>query len=187
MLAYVFWHWRRFGVQSADYESRLVTFHRALKDAPPAGFAGSACFAISNGPWANDGKDAYEDWYLLTDSGALDPLNEAAVSASRKVPHDAAASAVADGSAGLYRVHSGQPMTKPSIAYSFDKPDGWSYPKLYEALEPLTSRTDRVLWKRQMALGPAREFCLQTREPLTLPAAIAAQVIPMRAVYPDGA
>jgi hypothetical protein len=187
MLAYVFWHWRRFGVSSGDYESRLVSFHRALKDAPPEGFSWSACFAISNAPWANDGKDAYEDWYLVRDSGALDPLNDAAISASRKVPHDAAASVVADGTAGLYRLHSGEPVPKPSFAYSFGKPDGWSYARLFEAIEPIISRSDRILWKRQMAFGPAREYFLHSKEQVTLPAALGAQPIPLRAVFPGGA
>jgi hypothetical protein len=58
---------------------------------------------------------------------------------------------------------------------------------LYEALTPVTSRSDRVLWKRQMALGPAREFCLQAKEPVTLPAALGAQSISLRTVFPGGA
>jgi hypothetical protein len=38
-----------------------------------------------------------------------------------------------------------------------------------------------------MTLGPAREFCLHTREPVTLPAALAVLAIPMRRVWPPGA
>jgi hypothetical protein len=187
MLAYVFWHWRRFGVQSRDYEAHLVNFHRALNQSPPAGFSWSACLAISNGSWANDGKDAYEDWYLINDSGALDALNDAAVSASRKAPHDAAAAVAADGAGGLYRARSGVPTTTPKHAHWFGKPDGWSYAKLHDVLSPFTAPRDRVLWQRQMVLGPAREFCLQSSEPLTFPPGIVAQLMPLRTVFPDGA
>jgi hypothetical protein len=185
MLAYVFWHWRRFGIPSTDYEARLQNFHRAMKDAPPAGFSWSSCLAVSNEPWANDGKDAYEDWYIVNEISALDALSDAAISASRQVPHDAAAAAVHDGSAGLYRLKTGTPQATPGYAHWFGKPDGWSYEKLYDSLVPLTSGNARTLWKRQMALGPAREFCLHAREQVTLPVGIVSEAIKLRAVFPD--
>ena len=185
MLAYVFWHWRRFGIPSGDYETRLVSFHRAMKDAPPAGFSWSSCLAVSNEPWANDGKDAYEDWYCISDTSALDALNDAAISASRQQPHDAAAAVVHDGSAGLYRLKFGQAQTAPLYAHWFGKPDGWSYQKLFETIEPLTKGTARALWKRQMALGPAREFCLHAREQVTLPPGMVSETIKIRSVFPE--
>jgi hypothetical protein len=185
MLAYVFWHWRRFGVSSGDYEKRLVGFHRAMKDSPPAGFTWSACLAVSNEPWANDGKDAYEDWYCIENISALDSLNDAAISAARQAPHDAAAAVVQDGAAGIYRVKFGQPQVDPLYAHWFGKPDGWPYEKLYGTIEPLARGGSRALWKRQMALGPAREFCLHAREQLTLPTGIVSETIKVRSVFPE--
>src|ERR1700752_4970973 len=104
MLAYVFWHWRRPGGPAADYEALQRRFHAALGAAPPAGFLGSRSLAVMNAPWAAGGGEAYEDWYLVADSAALDPLNDAAISASRQAPHDAAAAAAAGGTAGLPRL-----------------------------------------------------------------------------------
>lgn len=187
MLAYVFWHWRRFGIPSNDYESRLVNFHHAMKDAPPTGFTWSSCLAVSNEPWANDGKDAYEDWYCITETGALDALNDAAISASRQASHDAAAAAVHDGSAGLYRLKFGDPQQAPSYAHWFGKPDGWTYQKFFETIEPLAHGHGRALWKRQMALGPAREFCLHAPEQVTLPVGFVGQAIKIRSVFPQRA
>ena len=101
MLAYVFWHWRR-PACPPPYEALQRRFHAALEAAPPAGFSGSRSLAIAGAPWAADGGQAYEDWYLLEGSAALDPLNAAAVTASRQQPHDAAAAAAEGGTAGLY-------------------------------------------------------------------------------------
>ena len=95
MLAYTFWHWKRPDVAVEEYEARQRTFHEALGVAPPDSFSGSSCFAISGAPWAGDGGAAYEDWYLVRDSAALDALNAAAISASRQAPHDAAAAVAA--------------------------------------------------------------------------------------------
>lgn len=184
MLAYVFWHWKRTDVDAAHYERRLRLFHEALADSPPAGFTSSVALALKDAPWANNGGDAYEDWYVINDSAALDPLNDAAVSASRQLPHDEAAALALDGTAGLYRLRAGQSIRIPRVAHWFAKPAGWSYPKLYAELEALTEYGAAALWGRQMTLGPAREFCLHGNELLRLPTGIAAQAIPVRAVFP---
>jgi hypothetical protein len=186
MLAYVFWHWKRADVSAPDYEERLRQFHRALSDSPPPGFSQSAALALSGAPWANDGGDAYEDWYLVQDSAALDPLNAAAVSASRQLPHDEAAARAAGGAAGLYRLRAGQAVRTPNVALWFEKPVGWSYRKLFAELEPLTSN-GAALWGRQMTLGPAREFCLHAAEALRLPHGIEAPTIALRSVFPERA
>src|SRR5258705_370094 len=102
MLAYVFWHWRREGVSPAAYEALQRRFHAALEAAPPDGFLASRSAAIAGAPWAAEGGEAYEDWYLIEGSAALDPLNAAAVSASRQVPHHTAAAVAPGGTAGLY-------------------------------------------------------------------------------------
>ena len=107
MLAYVFWHWRRPQVPAASYETLQRGFHAALAAAPPPGFLRSSTLSIAGAPWAAGGGEAYEDWYLVDGTAALDPLNDAAVTASRRQPHDAAAAAAAGGTAGLYRLRLG--------------------------------------------------------------------------------
>jgi len=184
MLSYVFWHWKRAGVQTPDYEHRLRQFHTALVRSPSPGFKWSWSAALSKAPWANKGGDAYEDWYAVTDSAALDPLNDAAVSASRQLPHDEAASLAAGGTAGLYRLRLGRAFHSPLVALWFAKPDGWSYSQLFDELRPLMVG-DVALWGRQMTLGPAEEFCLHANETVKLPGGIDARSIALRPVFPE--
>lgn len=94
MLAYVFWHRPRKGVDPAAYETALVAFHRALAEEALDGVHGSACYAAGGG---------YEDWYFIEASFALDTLNTAAVSGRMTEHHHAAAALAGEMSAGLYR------------------------------------------------------------------------------------
>jgi hypothetical protein len=183
MLAYVFWHWRRLGVPAADYEALQRRFHAAHEAAPPAGFQGTRTHAVMSAPWAAGGGEAYEDWYLVADSAALDPLNDAAVSASRQAPHDAAAAAAAGGTAGLYRLRLGEVGESPRVCSWFSKPAGMSYTELFATLGPLVDTERAALWGRQMTLGPALEFCLHTSRPVTLPAPLAAITPSCRTVW----
>jgi hypothetical protein len=185
VLAYVFYHWKRPDVSAADYERLLRDFHLALNHAPSTGFSKSYSIALSGAPWANGGSDSYEDWYLVNTSADLDPLNDAAISASRQVPHDQAALAAAGGTAGLYRLRAGATLSVPAYAHWFSKPEGWSYGQLYDRLRPLADHS--ALWGRQMTLGPAREFCLHTSERVSLPPGIEATVLELRRVFPESA
>ena len=182
MLAYFFYHWKQPAVSEADYEQRLIAFHDALKAAPSDGFSHSWSFALNQVQWAGNGGDSYEDWYLVRNSADLDPLNDAAISASRKVPHDKAAAALAGGSAGLYRPRLGEVIDAPRFTTWFAKPDGWSYQQLFDRLGPSLEQGG-VLWQRQMALGPG-EFCLHSNEHISVPEGIDAKPIPLRAVFP---
>jgi hypothetical protein len=184
MLAYVFWHWRRAEVAAAAYEAVQRRFHAALAAAPPPGFTGSRSLAISGAPWAAAGAEAYEDWYLLDGSAALDPLNAAAVSASRQGPHDAAAAAADGGTAGLYRLRLGAAGMAPRVATWFAKPAALGYGALLAALEPVVRAEDAALWGRQMTLGPAAEFCLHTARPVTLPPPLVPLALDCRPVWP---
>lgn len=186
MLAYVFYHWKRSEVAEADYEQHLRDFHTALKQAPSAGFSNSWCVSLSGAPWASAGGDSYEDWYLVRDSADLDPLNDAAISASRQVPHDKAAAAAAGGTAGLYKLRSGTPLISPRYSSWFGKPADWSYAHLYEKLGKLAG-APMSLWVRQMTLGPALEFCLHSNSPVALPAGIVSRSFETRGVFPRGA
>lgn len=196
MLAYVFWHWPQPAVERADYRSRQQAFHAALAADPSPGFLRSFSHAVSGAPWAADGAEAYEDWYLTDGSAALEPLNAAAISASRTAPHDAAAAVAAGGTAGLFTLRLGEPIAEPRHEYWFAKPAGMRYDALFAALAPVmgapagsaaiddgtgdgsgngNGNGGAALWGRFMTLGPSPEFCLQTSAPVVLPPPIEAR------------
>jgi hypothetical protein len=161
-LAYAFWHWTE--GDAADYEARLVRFHRALAAEPPAGFSGSSSSRVAGAPWIPC-PTGYEDFYLVADFTALGVLNDAAVSASRKEPHDHAAAAAAGGSGGLYRLIAGDASRIGSEhAYWFSKPIGMSYADLSAMVSPIVGRVGGALWQRQMVLGPTPEYCLEAEK-----------------------
>jgi hypothetical protein len=58
------------------------------------------------------------------------------------------------------------------------------YRELFDQLAPVVDRVHGALWMRQMTLGPAREFCLHTAEPVSLVAGLEALVIPLRQIWP---
>ena len=178
MLAYVFWHWRAAAAAASDYEERLRRFHAVFAAGRPAGFVRSAAYGVTgvtDAAWLPPGIAAYEDWYLLENSAALDAINEAAVSGARREPHDAAASRAAGGTAGLYRLRAGDPAIETQrVAIWLAKPAGMSYDAFYGALAPLTARPGVALWGRQMTLGPTPEFSLRSPHRLELPAEITA-------------
>ena len=185
MLAYVFWHWRRPAVTAPDYEAAQRRFHSALGAAPPPGFERSFSIGLEGAPWAAGGGDAYEDWYLVDGSAALDPLNAAAISASREAPHDAAAALAAGGTAGLYSLRLGAPEAAPGTVTWFAKPEGMTYREMFAGLEPMVRSASAALWCRQMTLGPALEFCIHSRSPVSLPEPMAPMAIRCRTVWPD--
>jgi len=184
-LAYVFWHWRHPSAERGAYESAQQEFQRALTASPSAGFVRSFSHAIAGAPWANDGGEAYEDWYLVHDTAALDPLDTAAVTASRKGAHDAAASLAASGTAGLYKLQLGVAPTSPRSAQWFSKPAGLSYGQLFAAVEPALGPVGGSLWIRKMTLGPSPECCVLAREPAALAAPFQMFAFQLRPVW-DG-
>jgi hypothetical protein len=184
MLAYVFWHWRRPQIATAEYEARQRAFHASLAAAPPEGYEHSASVAIAGAPWAHGGGEAYEDWYLVRGAAALEPLNAGAISASRQQPHDAAAAVAAGGTAGLYLPRVGTLAAEHTHAAWFGKPDGVSYAQLLDELAPLVQAARGALWMRFMVLGPAPEFCVRTEGGVTLPAHYAPRTITGRRVWP---
>lgn len=183
MLAYTFWHWKRPDVSPERYEARQRDFQASLAAHPPDGFLQGTTLRVQGAPWAADGRTAYEDWYLVRDMASLDSLNQAAVTAARQVPHDAVAQLAENGIAGLYRLRAGAPVFPPPLATWFHKPTGMSYPALSEALAPVIAAIPAALWMRQMTLGPTPEFCLHTKEPVTLPAGFAGPVLTLTPVW----
>lgn len=184
VLGYVLWHWARPGVAAGDYEARQRAFHAALAASPPDGFDGSFSVAVAKAPWAAASADAYEDWYLVRDFAALGSLNEAAVTASRQGPHDAAAAAAGGGTAGLYRLRLGAALREPRFAHWFAKPGGLVTVDFLSDLEARVAAVRGALWMRQMTLGPATEFCLHAADRVVLPAAYEPRVLPLRAAWP---
>jgi hypothetical protein len=184
LLAYVFWHWKQPQVSAIEYESRQRAFHAALAAAPPEGFHKSFSVALAQAPWNAASGEVYEDWYLVQDFTALGILNEAAVSAGRAMPHDAAAAFAAGGTAGLYRLRLGTALPNPQYAHWFSKPGGMSYDKLLKRFAPRVEQSQGVLWIRQMTFGPALEFCLHTSAPRALPAPFTVNVTSLRSVWP---
>lgn len=161
MLAFVFWHWPFPEVDSQSYEGRLTRFHQALAGARPEGFRHSVAFRVHGATWTVAGDRAYEDWYLLDDSRAIDPLNEAAVSRDRQEPHDMVAEAAAGGTGGLYQLKEGVPdVAGARYALWLAKPRGARYDEFYARLQPWTERAGVSLWRRHLVLGPTAEFCV---------------------------
>ena len=187
MLAYVFWHWKQASVPAPDYEAAQQAFHQALKLAPSDGFIRSRSYGVAGYPWAANGGPGYEDWYLVPGSAGLDPLNQAAVTASREVPHREAARLVEGGTAGLYRLRMPEsPLAAfaPTENHCFRKPAGLAYDHLWPLLGSILEPSGSVLWIRHMTLGPAPEFCLQSPVPLELPPPLSPLVTPLRQVWP---
>jgi len=161
MLAFVFWHWPFPEVDTERYEARLARFHEALPQAKPQGFSRSVVFRIDGAPWTAERDRAYEDWYLLDDSAAIDALNEAAVSGDRKGPHDNAAESAAGGTGGLYQLKEGVPnVVDCRHALWLAKPRSSNYEDFYSQLRPWTEQPGASLWRRHLVLGPTPEFCL---------------------------
>lgn len=134
MIAYLFWHRPRPGVDHREYEARLRAFHEALE--VPAW-----AFRLDALPFGRAG--GYEDWYVVDDWAGLGALNAAAVDARRRDRHDAPARLVADGWGGVYAHVRGAPEPPASARWLTTAPD-----------EDTPS-----VWRRQMVLGPAPEFC----------------------------
>jgi hypothetical protein len=161
VIAYVFWHQARSETTRAAYEQALIAFYQPLLRAHPAGLQGVWVNRTSRLPWLPAQDHAFEEWYLLEDSTALDVLNDAAVSGDRLQPHNRAAAMAAAGTAGVYSLRLGeQSATPPRKAQWFSKPDDMTYQNFFDSLTPLIM-PGVTLWGRRMVLGPTPEFCLQ--------------------------
>jgi len=177
MLAYVFWHWPRPEIERGQYLDHLTAFHQTLAANKPPGFQGSVVFRILGANWLNTDGEAFEEWYLLDDSAAMDPLNDAAVSGVCEEPHNRVAREAADGIGGLYRLRAGAgDLAQAKFASWLSKPTGVTYKDFYAGLESLTSQPGVALWGRQMTLGPTTEFCLHSPAPVQLSGVISIQL-----------
>jgi hypothetical protein len=181
VLAYVFWHRPHDGVATDAYEHAQLSFHRSLAHSRPSGLRCSALFKVDEIPWALHAQDAthdetaagYEDWYLLDDFTALGVLNEAAVGHGHRTAHDEAARRSGGGAGGLYglveggRSDAGEPagpLGEANVAIWVARPTGSHSRALGELLGDGMDPRHASLWRRQLVLGPAPEFCLLVRE-----------------------
>lgn len=152
LLAYVFWHRPRSGVGVEEYEAAQRGFHERL------GEVESACFRLEELPFSvehDPSGPAYEDWYLVEGWAALGELNALAVDAGHRGSHDQAAALVGGGWAGVYELVGGAAEI-PAEASWVDKPLGQPSDDFIDSLAAA------AVWRRQMVLGPAPEFCLAT-------------------------
>jgi hypothetical protein len=144
MLAYVFWHRPGEGVDAEEYESAQRAFHETIENR-------SACFRLGELPF--DPGPGYEDWYLVDDWTTLGALNEAAVDAAHRPAHDRAASGASVGWGAVYALLAGPPTIPDSVEWR-SKPMGDSSDGFLAELPETT------VWRRQLVLGPAPEFCV---------------------------
>jgi hypothetical protein len=158
MLAYLFWH-RPYAITTVKhYEEALLRFQQHLGQQHPPGFGGSASFRVAALPWL-DNRPGYEDWCLLDGSWALDPLNAFAVAGPVTSAHDAAAAQMEEGHGGLYALVWGEPvLPERSTAVWLTRPRGIQWLPVLGTLRQQLPQT--TLWRRQMVLGPGKEFAL---------------------------
>jgi hypothetical protein len=156
-LGYLFWHAPGLSVDRSAYEEAIGRWHRALADAPPAGFEQSWTWRLAPPPWLEAWPDpAYLDVYMVADFTALGALNAAVPSGRLQAPHDLVASHAAQGSGALFAHRAGQPAGRPERAHLrwYDKPAGTSYPEVLAAL----AEGGGSVWLRQMVLGAGPEL-----------------------------
>ena len=183
MLAYIFWHWPQPAVDNQAYISKLATFHETLNANKPEGFHHSTVFLINGASWLGTQGSAFEDWYLLDDSAALDRLNLAAVTGKCEQPHHLVAKDAADGTAGLYRLRIGPAdLSNKRSAVWFSKPADLSYKDFFERIESECSE-QTSLWQRQMTLGPTTEFCLSNQTEVALPFGLVGQNVSIELIW----
>ncbi|HWX95505.1 MAG TPA: hypothetical protein VNZ01_01545 [Solirubrobacteraceae bacterium] len=188
MLAYLFWHRPLDSSDVAAYEHAQVGFHRSLHREPPVGLCGSAAFRVAGLPWLGPERAdrGYEDWYLVEDYAALGVLNGAAVGLGHRTAHDEAARQLGAGAGGLYalvegeRSETGECAGLESIggathAVWVARPPGSKHGILGELLGDGMDARHASLWRRQMVLGPAPEYCLLASE---IPAGVAPTRLP---------
>ncbi len=184
MLAYVFWHWPSPQLTAATYQEPLINFHQVLAAHRSPGFHYSRVLLSERAPWPRRDAETYEDWYIVEDSAALDPLDKAAVSGPCLEPHNAVACLAEGGTGGLYRLRFGE-LRLPTVRFAcwFNKPAGMRYAELDALVQPLVERTGGTFWLRQMTLGPATECCLHCPVAVSLPERLEALMVSVQQIW----
>jgi hypothetical protein len=164
VLAYVFWHRPGEGIDNEAYERAAERFHRSLAHTPPVGLRGSALYRVARLPWLQ-GRAGYEDWYLLDDFAAIGVLNEAAVAHGHRSTHDEIARRFGAGAGGMYGLLEGHPdLHRAQVVVWVSRPPGSKRGALGELLGDGLDPEHASLWRRQLVLGPAPEYCVLAPE-----------------------
>jgi hypothetical protein len=160
MLAYIFWHRPYSNTERQRYERAIVRFQNGLAGSKPPGFIGAMSFQIEAVPWLSD-LPGYEDWYLLDGTWAMDPLNAFAMSGHVQATHDSVAALMEQGHGGLYAHAGGESVQAPrSTIHWLTRPRGIQWQPAIETVRG--SCPQAQAWRRQMVLGPAAEFAVET-------------------------
>ena len=125
----------------------------------------------------------YEDWYLVEDFSALGELNDRAAAGGHAEAHDRVAEYSDRGTGSVYALETGPASLVPSIVYWLDRPDELSTPAFLRQMRAFVDDAGASLWRRQLSLGPAREYCVQAAERLTLPYP-AHEITPYHVIWP---
>jgi hypothetical protein len=140
----------------------IVRFQTDLAGSKPPGFIGATSFQIEAVPWLSH-LPGYEDWYLLSGTWAMDPLNAFAISGHVQAPHDSVAAMMEQGHGGLYAHAGGESMLAPHYTIHWlTRPRGIQWQPTIEAVRG--SCPHAQAWRRQMVLGPAAEFAVEPRQ-----------------------
>lgn len=171
MLAYVLWHRPATGVDGAEYELAQGAFHHALEAEPWPGLRAARAYRAAAFPWLSG--TAYEDWYLLEGYGELGAFAQQPMSDGHRAAHDAAAHGYGSGAGALYALLEGDPATATNgdagFASWLTRPRGAPPPALAELAGEGPGAS---LWRRELVLGPAPEYCLLSpRQPAVVPQA----------------
>lgn|SRR5262245_34403121 len=167
MLAYVFWHRPFAQVGQAAYEDAIRRFQGALTRHPSPGLVGAGSYRVETLPWLND-QPGYEDWCFIQGSWAMDPLNAFAVAGERQPTHDAIAAQMAAGAGGLYAHIWGEICTAPESTIAWmTRPRGIQWMPPLEGVRAAVPHA--TFWRRQMVLGPAREFAVEVPGRASIP------------------
>jgi hypothetical protein len=170
MLAYVFWHEPRPGIDEERYTNLLQSFHAALTAAPTPGFQRSWSVRLQRAPWDGGPSGLFEDWYLVDDWTAIGRLNDNATKAPRDGAHHEIASRATNGRGAIYRFDRGSVDGPAPWAGWLSKPDGASYDAFVpELAEAAASGGEAAILRRQMVLGPAPEYVVLAERAPSLP------------------
>ncbi len=108
----------------------------------------------------------------------MDPLNSIAVSGPMMTAHDAAAAQMEEGHGGLYSLVWGEPeLPQRSRLVWLTRPRGIRWQPVLDALR--RSVPEATCWRRQMVLGPGKEFALVVSEDQTITAPPGWAVLPV--------
>jgi hypothetical protein len=183
LLGYLFWHRPRPGTSRGLYEGKLTAFQESLKAHPPDGLVDALSFRLNGRPWSGGRSPWYEDWYLVRDFGSLGVLNDAAVASQNKRQHDDVARDAAGGAGGVYKLLSGDlPLREALFETWMKKPARTPYQEFYGHVSIMTAEHRTALWRRQMVLSPAPEFCLHSESRLVLPSGLYASTARLKVV-----